>query len=232
MAAMDVYNITACKFGHVGSLRIGICYHVHHVLVHFDDFVSVKIRLHWAGSDDITALRQKSAFCAAAGVGQFDGSQRSPLMYGVNGLNQGRKKIFVIQMRHGWMGMIGQAMHACLTQRYNTGAAPGNGIIHFIRLSGIEWNVAAGGHGCRLNTVLDVNVAHTDRRKQMWIMGHIGLLFSKMFSAFSQILIADNPGAEQHRAAGQFVYFYQNTLFFLCQYVHPNSLLFQMLFNI
>jgi len=53
-----------------------------------------------------------------------------------------------------------------------------------------------------------------------------------MFSAFSQILIADNRGAEQHRAAGQFVYFYQNTLFFLCQYVHPNSLLFQMLFNI
>ena len=172
MAAVDVNHVAAGELGHIGGLGVGVSDHVHHGLVHLNHFVAVEVGLHGAGADDVAAGGQGGSLGPAARVGQFDGGQGAPLVDGVHRLDQGGQQNLVVQMGHGGVGVVGEAVHTRLAQRDDAGPAFGDLVVHLKGLSGVEGDVAAGGHGGRLHPVLDIDAAHTDGREQVGVAGH------------------------------------------------------------
>ncbi|MPM64567.1 hypothetical protein SDC9_111454 [bioreactor metagenome] len=144
VAAVDIHDVHARELREIRGLGIGVGDGVHHGLVHLDDGVAVEIRLHGAGADNIAVGGEIGAAGPAAGVGQLDGGQRTPLMNGIDGLNQAGQYRGVVQMGHGGVGVIRGGVNPRLTNGYDARSALGHRVVHLKGLPGVERSIPAG----------------------------------------------------------------------------------------
>ena len=92
-------------------------------------------------------------------------------MDGIDSLNQRGQGIGIIQMGHGGVGVVGEAVYARLTQGNNGGSAPGNPAIVLQGVPGVDGGHAAVVNGRRFNAVFDIYISDAQGGKQMGILG-------------------------------------------------------------